>query len=85
MVHLSRQTPAGKTEDGDHQRDDREDGWDAADPSFKPSDRRSQHEREKDGECDRHEHCLPPVQVLTVRLPLREEAKPNRIRIAVAA
>ena len=62
MVHLPRQTPAGETEDREHQRDHRENGRDAADPALKPGDRRSQHEREKDGERDRHEHGLRPVQ-----------------------
>ena len=62
MVHLPRQTPAGETEDREHQRDHRENSWDAANPSFKPGDRRSQHEREKDGECERHEYGLRPVQ-----------------------
>ena len=62
MVHLPRQTPAGETEDREHQRDHRENGWDAADPTLKPGDRRSQHEREQDGERDRHEHGLRPVQ-----------------------
>ena len=62
IVHLPRQTPAGETEDREHQRDHRENGWDAADPTLKPGHRRSQHEREKDGECDRHEHGLRPVQ-----------------------
>ena len=62
MVHLPRQTPAGETEDREHQRDHREHGWDAADPSLKPGDRGSQHEREKDGEGDRDEHGLRPVQ-----------------------
>ncbi|HEY3158553.1 MAG TPA: hypothetical protein VGJ78_06300 [Vicinamibacterales bacterium] len=55
MVHLLRQPPTGETEDGEHQRDHRENGWDASDSSFKPCDRRTQHEREKDGERDRHE------------------------------
>ena len=62
MVHLPRQTPAGETEDREHQRDHRENSGDAADPSFKPGNRRSQHEREQDGECDRHEYGLRPVQ-----------------------
>ena len=62
MVHLPRQTPAGETEDREHQRDHSEHSWDAADPSFKPGNRRSQHEREKDGECERHEYGLRPVQ-----------------------
>jgi hypothetical protein len=62
MVHLSRQTPAGETNDGEHQRDHRENRRDAADPTLQPGDRRSQHEREKDGERERHEHGLRPIQ-----------------------
>ena len=62
MVHLPRQTPAGEAEDREHQCDDRQNGWDAADPSLKRRDRRRQHEREKDGEGNRHEHGLRPVQ-----------------------
>ena len=34
MVHLPRQTPAGETEDREHQRDHRENGRDAADPTL---------------------------------------------------
>ena len=62
IVHLPRQTPAGQTEDREHQRRHCENGWDAADPTLEPGDGRSQHEREKDGECDRNEHGLCPVQ-----------------------
>ena len=62
MVHLPRQTPAGETEDAEHQRHHRENGWDASDPSLKPCDRRTQHEREQDGERDRHDDGLRPVQ-----------------------
>lgn len=62
MVHLPRQPPAGETEDGEHQRHHRENGWDTSDPSFKPCDWRSQHEREQNGERDWHEYGLRPVQ-----------------------
>ena len=62
MVHLPRQTPAGETENREHQRDHREHGRDAADPPLKPGDGRRQDEREQDGERERHEHGLCPVQ-----------------------
>jgi hypothetical protein len=62
MVHLPRQTPAGQTEDREDERAQRENGWNPADPTLEPGDGRSQHEREKDGEGDRHEHGLCPVQ-----------------------
>ena len=62
MVHLPRQTPAGEAEDAEHQRHHHEHGGDASDPSLKPCDRRTQHEREQDGERDRHENDLCPVQ-----------------------
>ena len=39
-----------------------EHGWNAAGPTLKPGHRRSQHEREKDGERDRHKYGLRPVQ-----------------------
>jgi hypothetical protein len=61
-VHLPRQPPAGETEDGEHQRHHREHGRDAADPSFQPGDRRRQDEGEQDGERDRHQHGLRPIQ-----------------------
>jgi hypothetical protein len=62
MVHLPRQTPAGETEDAEHQRHRREHGWNASDPSLKPCDRRAQHEGEQDRERDRHDDGLRPVQ-----------------------
>ena len=62
MVHLPRQTPAGETEGREHQRDHRENGWDATDPPLKPGDGRRQDEREQDGERERHEDGLCPVQ-----------------------
>jgi len=62
MVNLPRETPAGETEDREYQRDHRENRRDAADPALKPVHKRSQHEREKDGECERYEHGLRPVQ-----------------------
>jgi hypothetical protein len=61
-AHLPRQTPARETEDREHQRDHRKDRRDAAHPTFKPVHKRSQHEREKDGERQRHEHGLRQVQ-----------------------
>ena len=62
MIHLSRETPAGEAENDEHQRDRREDSRDAAQPTLEPADRRRQDEREQDGECDRHEHGLRPIE-----------------------
>jgi len=62
VVRLSRQTPAGEAESREHQGDHRENGRDPAKPALKPGDRRRQHEREKDGDGERHEHGLCPVQ-----------------------
>ena len=62
IVHLPGQTPAGETERREHQRDDDQHGRDPTDPSLKPGDRRRQDEREQDGERERHEDGLGPVQ-----------------------
>ena len=62
MVHLPRQAPGTETEHREDQRDRRENGDDAANPTLKPRDWRSQHEREQDGDCKRHEHGLCPVE-----------------------
>ena len=62
MIHLSRETPTGEAENDEYQRHRREDSRDAAQPTLKPRDRRRQDEREQDGECDRHEHGLRPVE-----------------------
>ena len=62
MVHLSRESPAGESEDREDQRDHGENGGDAPDPTFQPADRWGQHEREQDGKRDRHEYVLRPVQ-----------------------
>ena len=61
-VHLPGQTPAGETEDREHQRHGGEDGRDAADPALEPADRRRQDEREQNGERDRHQDGLRQVQ-----------------------
>ena len=62
MIHLPRQAPAGEAEHDEHQRDDHEHGRDAAQPALEPGHRRRQDEREQDGERDRHEHRLRPVE-----------------------
>jgi hypothetical protein len=62
VVHLPRETPASETENREHQSDHRENGRYTANPTLQPGDRRSHHEREKDGDCERHEYGLCPVQ-----------------------
>ena len=62
IVHLPGQAPAGEAERREHQRDHHQHGRDATDPPLKPGDRRRQDEREQDGERERHEDGLCPVQ-----------------------
>ena len=62
MIHLPRKTPAGETENDEHQRDRREDSRDAAQPTLEPADSRRQDEREQHGKRDGYEHGLRPVE-----------------------
>ena len=61
-VHLPGQTPGGKTEGREDQRDDQQHGGDPANPPLQPRDGRRQDECEQDGERERHEDGLCPVQ-----------------------
>lgn len=62
MVHLPGEAPAGETEYREHQCDHCENGRNAADPTLEPGDGRGQNERKQDGEGERHQHGLRPIQ-----------------------
>jgi hypothetical protein len=49
-------------ESREHQRDDQQHGRHPTDPPLNPVDRRRQDEREQDGERERHEDGLCPLQ-----------------------
>ena len=61
-AYLPRQAPANETERREHQRDRQQYGWDPTDPPLDPGDGGRQDECQKDGERERYEDGLCPVQ-----------------------